>query len=89
MSGSQDDQFKQSLKELILEETGKDELSPEQIADDEALFGPDTSLELDSLDGLQVSVALKQQFGVELNDSKRLRRVMANINTLADFLRPD
>jgi len=89
MAGAQDADFKRSLKELILRETGKDDLTPEEIADDEALFGPDTTLSLDSLDGLQVSVALKQQFGVELNDSKRLRRVMADINTLADFLRPD
>ena len=89
MPGSTDRHFKLQLKALIIEETGKEELTPEDIADDQALFGPDSDLALDSLDGLQVSVALKREFGVELNDSKRLRRVMKDINTLADFLRPD
>jgi len=89
MPGSLDKSFKQELKALIIEETGKDDLPPEDIADDEALFGPESAVGLDSLDGLQVSVALKRVYGVELNDSKRLRRVMKDINTLADFLRPD
>ncbi|MDQ2070000.1 phosphopantetheine-binding protein [Natronospira bacteriovora] len=87
MTALTDEQLKLELKRMILEETGKDDLSPEDISDDEALFGPDAPLALDSLDGLQISVALKQRYGVEINDSKRLRRIMADINSLTDFLR--
>lgn len=86
MATAVDDGFKLELKRMIVEETGKSEVDPAQITDDEALFGPEAPLELDSLDGLQISVALKQRYGVEINDSKVLRRVMRNIETLADYL---
>lgn len=87
MRESSEQQFRLELKQMILDETGKTELTPEDIRDDEPLFGPDASLALDSLDGLQVSVALKQRYGVEITDSKRLRRIMSSIDSLADYLR--
>jgi acyl carrier protein len=86
MAITADEGFKLELKRMIVEETGKSEVDPAQISDDEPLFGPDAPLELDSLDGLQVSVALKQRYGVEVNDSKLLRRIMRDIDTLADYL---
>lgn len=88
MKGSQDAGLKQRLKELILKEADK-QVSPEAINDDEILFGPDAQLQLDSLDGLQVSMALQRQFGVRVTDPKDLVRIMASINTMADFIQPD
>lgn len=87
MAETQDTAFKRELKQMILDETGKTEIDPDSISDTEALFGVDAPLALDSLDGLQIAVALKQRYGVEVTDSKVLRRVMVNIDTLADFLR--
>ena len=88
MKGSRDAALKQRLKELILAEADKP-LSPEAITDDEILFGPDAQLQLDSLDGLQISVALHVNFGVRVTDPKDLARIMASVNTLADFLQPE
>lgn len=88
MKGSQDAGLKQRLKELILKEADKS-LAPEAITDDEILFGPDAQLQLDSLDGLQVSMALHRQFGVRVTDPKDLARIMASINTMADFIQPE
>jgi acyl carrier protein len=88
MKGSLDAGLKQRLKELILKEADK-QLSPEAINDDEILFGPDAQLQLDSIDGLQVSMALQRQFGVRVTDPKELVRIMASINTMADFIQPE
>jgi acyl carrier protein len=88
MKGSQDAGLKQRLKELILKEADK-QVSPEAINDDEILFGPDAQLQLDSIDGLQVSMALQRQFGVRVTDPKELVRIMASINTMADFIQPE
>jgi acyl carrier protein len=88
MKGSQDAGLKLRLKELILKEADK-QLSPESINDDEILFGPDAQLQLDSIDGLQVSMALQRQFGVRVTDPKELVRIMASINTMADFIQPE
>jgi acyl carrier protein len=88
MKGSQDAGLKLRLKELILKEADK-QVSPEAINDDEILFGPDAQLQLDSIDGLQVSMALQRQFGVRVTDPKELVRIMASINSMADFIQPE
>jgi acyl carrier protein len=87
MKGSQDAVLKQRLKALIITEADK-EVAPESVSDDENLFGPDTRLQLDSIDGLQISMALQQHFGVRITDPKELLRIMRSINTLADYLQP-
>jgi acyl carrier protein len=87
MKGSHDPALKQRLKQLIVTEADKD-VAPESIGDDEGLFGPETRLQLDSIDGLQISMALQNHFGVRITDPKQLVRIMRSINTLADHLQP-
>ena len=74
-----------ALKALIIEATGKD-MDPGEIPDDAPLFGPEATLELDSVDGLQISMALQRRYGVRIADSKALRRVLTSVNHLADHL---
>ncbi len=74
------------LKTLVLEAAEKTE--PEGgLADDEVLFGPDARLALDSLDALQISMAIQQRYGVRMPDSKDTRRALSSISHLADHLR--
>jgi acyl carrier protein len=73
------------IKRLIVEACDK-EIDPQSIGDDEVLFGPAARLALDSLDALQVSMALQKRFGIRLVDSKETRRILANVASLADFL---
>ena len=87
MKGSLDPALKQRLKELIVTEADKD-LAPASITDEEVLFGHDSQLQLDSIDGLQISMALQLSFGVRISDPKQLVRIMRSINTLADHLQP-
>lgn len=87
MKGSQDDALKLRLKSMIVEECGKD-IDPEEIPDDEALFGDESQLQLDSLDGLQISMAIQREFGPRITDPKELRRILESVNALADFLQP-
>lgn len=86
-SGSQDDVFKLELKKLIVAACNRDTV-PETIGDDDTLIGADSVLDLDSLDVLQLNVAITQHYGIRIDDSKHARRVMKTVNTLADFLRP-
>jgi acyl carrier protein len=74
------------LKRLIVEACEKD-VAPDSIADDEPLFGSHTRLALDSLDALQLSMALQKRYGVRLTDSKETRRILANVGALAEYLR--
>ncbi|MFA5940610.1 MAG: acyl carrier protein [Sinimarinibacterium sp.] len=87
MKGSEDAALKARLKQLIVTETDK-QVDPAVVPDDQALFGPRSALELDSVDGLQISMALQMQFGLRIEDPKEMRRVLASVNTLADFIQP-
>jgi len=73
------------LKAMVLEAVEKD--APEGgLGDDEPLFGPDARLDLDSLDALQVSMAIQQRYGVRMPDSKDTRRALTSIAHLAQHL---
>jgi acyl carrier protein len=87
MKGSDDAALKARIKQLIVTETDK-QIDPATIPDDVPLFGPNSFLDLDSVDGLQVSLALQLQFGLRVEDPKQMRRLLASVNTLADFLQP-
>jgi len=86
-AGSQDDAFKAELKKLIVAACNRD-IDPASIGDTDSLIGSDSALGLDSLDVLQVNVAIAQRYGTRIDDTKHARRVMKSINALADFLRP-
>jgi len=88
MLGSHNPELKFELKQLIIKECDKEEFTPESIHDDEPLFGSDSPLQLDSMDALQISMALKEKYGIEVTDSKKIRAIMTSINTLADFIQP-
>ena len=73
------------LKRLLLEASDKEE-PPGGLADDEILFGPQSRLGLDSLDALQISMAIQKRYGVRMPDSKETRRALASLATLAAHL---
>jgi len=73
------------LTALILAATEKTPAAP-PLSPQEPIFGTGTRLALDSLDALQVSMALQKRYGVRLTDSKETRRILACVGNLADYL---
>ena len=71
------------LTALIFEATEK---RVDTLTADEVLFGRDSRLALDSLDALQVSMALQKRYRVRLVDSKETRRILSCVGSLADYL---
>jgi len=63
MKGSLDHSLKQELKHLIVDESDKD-IDPETIDDEAPLFGEDSTIQLDSLDALQLSMAIQKKYGI-------------------------
>jgi acyl carrier protein len=57
------------------------------LRDDEPLFGPESRLDLDSLDALQISMAIQKKYGVRMPDSKETRRALVSLIALAEHLR--
>ncbi|WP_018997586.1 phosphopantetheine-binding protein [Hirschia maritima] len=71
------------LKEMIVEECDT-EVEADEIANDIRLVGE--GLELDSLDALQISLAIKDKYGVRIEGGPDSREAMANVSSLADFI---
>jgi len=82
----EDKELKDSLKQLIIDTCEKDE-SIEDISDNEILFGEEAPLQLDSMDALQISMAIGSTYNIKMTDSKKLRKVMESINTLCEFIK--
>ena len=77
--------FMAELTTLVLDAAEKS--APEGgLADDEILFGEQSRLALDSLDALQISMAIQQRYGVRMTDSKETRRALSSIAFLAAYL---
>ncbi|MBA1186168.1 acyl carrier protein [Stutzerimonas nitrititolerans] len=83
-----DTQLKQTLKQLLIRECDKqDDIDWQSIADDEPLFGQQSRIQMDSLDALQVSLALQQHYGVRIEGAKDGRRILNTIDSIAAFIR--
>jgi acyl carrier protein len=77
-------ELKQQLKAMMVENLML-QITPAEIADDRALFGPG-SLGLDSVDALQLVVMLDKNFGLKITDPAAAREVLQNINSIAAAL---
>jgi acyl carrier protein len=56
--------------------------SAEEIGDDQPLFGPG-SLGLDSVDALQLVVALDKAYGLKIADPEAARQILQNVRSMA------
>ena len=84
MRGSLDEKLKLDLKRLIVTECDLT-IDPREIRDEDPLFGPAAPLSLDSIDALQISIAIQNRYGQLITDSKQMRRIMESLNSFADL----
>jgi acyl carrier protein len=74
--------LKERIKGLMVENLML-QMSAAEIADDLPLFGPG-SLGLDSVDALQLVVALDKNFGLKIRDPEEAREILRNVNTMVE-----
>lgn len=75
------DDLKLKVKKMLIENLML-QAGPEEIADDQPLFGPG-SLGLDSVDALQLVVALEKNYGVKISDPQAAKNVLQTVNSIA------
>ena len=73
-----------SLKELVIRTLRLEDIEPEDIVAGDPLFGE--GLGLDSIDALELVVAIEREYEVEIPDAEVGRRAFASVNALADFV---
>jgi len=75
------DGLKLEIKKMLVENLML-QVSAEEIGDDQPLFGPG-SLGLDSVDALQLVVALEKNYGVKISDPQAARKALQTVNDIA------
>jgi acyl carrier protein len=77
-------ELKLQLKQQIIEFLNLKSLTPDDIKDDEPLFGD--GLGLDSIDSIELIVLLSREYGIDIKDPKDGRKVLVDINTMVDYI---
>jgi acyl carrier protein len=72
------------IKRLIVESLHLEGVRPEMIQDEEPLFGE--GLGLDSVDALELVVALEKEFGIKIKSQELGREVFSSVSTLSEFI---
>ena len=78
-------QLEQDIKALIISSLALEDITPEDIDSEAPLFV--TGLGLDSIDALELGLALQKRYGVTLSaESDEVRAHFASVRTLAQFV---
>lgn len=72
------------LKEKIIEALNLEEMTPEDINDDDALFGD--GLGLDSIDALELIVLMEKNYGIKLANPAEGKAIFKSVRTIAEYV---
>jgi acyl carrier protein len=76
--------LKLELKTKIIEVLNLEDISTDDIQDNDALFGD--GLGLDSIDALELIVMLDKDYGIKLTDPKEGKTIFQSIETMASYI---
>jgi len=75
---------REELKKLIVETLNLDGITPDVIDDDAPLFGEE--LGLDSVDALELVVAIEKTYGVKIADTDEVRVAFQSVASLSEYV---
>jgi acyl carrier protein len=79
------EQLENELKELIIDALKLEDVTVEDIVTDEPLFYD--GLGLDSLDALELGVAISKKYNIKLiNDPEGNRKIFASVKAMAEYI---
>jgi acyl carrier protein len=73
------------VKAMIVQTLRLEGIDPSSIKDDDALIG--SGLSIDSIDALELVVALEKEFGIKIRSSEESRVALASVSKLVAFIR--
>ena len=79
-------ELEEQIKKVIISSLELDDITPDDIKDEEALFGE--GLGLDSIDALELGMALKREFNITFSKNKEEnKKYFHSVGTIADYIR--
>jgi acyl carrier protein len=79
-------ELKLEIKKMIMETLNIADIDPEDVDDEKPLFGSDNALTLDSVDAIEIIMALQRNYGVRIADQSLARYVIRSVNSIAEFI---
>jgi len=74
----------QKLKVQIIKQLNLEDMEPDDIDENEPLFG--NGLGLDSIDALELIVLLEKEYGIKIENPKDGQKIFYSIKTMAEFI---
>ena len=74
----------QTLKEQIIDALNLEEITPEDIDNNEPLFG--AGLGLDSIDALELIVILDRHYGIKLANPAEGKEIFKSVSSIAEYV---
>ncbi len=77
------------LAQIIVESLDLEDVSAEDIGRDDALFGAGdpNGLGLDSIDALEIALAVAQNYGIQIKaEDESYRAIFTSLRTLTDYI---
>jgi len=74
----------EKLKVQIVEQLNLEDMEPDEIDEDEPLFGD--GLGLDSIDALELIVLLEKEYGIRIENPKDGQKIFYSVRSLAKFI---
>ena len=78
------DELIRELKDEIIEALNLEEMTADDIDENEPLFGE--GLGLDSIDALELIVLLEKKYGIKLADPAEGKKLFTNVAAIADYV---
>jgi acyl carrier protein len=79
-------ELKLEIKKLILEALKISDVNPDDIPDDASLFENNPVIQLDSVDALEIVMALQRKYNVHIDDQNIGRFIIKSVNSIAEFI---
>ncbi len=76
----------QEVIQLIIDTLGITHVKAEDVNIDSPLFGGDNELELDSVDAIEIVVALQRTYGIRIDSELPAREILTSIRSVVDYL---
>jgi len=80
------EELKKEIKLLILDTLNIKNIQPDTMDESIPLFSKENILNLDSIDGIELIMAIQKNYHVRIGDQNLARNVLESINTIADFV---
>jgi acyl carrier protein len=79
-------EIKLEIKKLIIDTLNMKTINPETIKDDVPLLSGDNVITIDSIDVIEVVVAIQKRFLVRMDDQNLARHIVNTVDTMAEFV---